>query len=93
MVRKRDADVIESIVLEIMKMENREKDGLKAHIGETIRTLRKEKGWTQEDLARRIGMSRKHISYYENARVFPSEKTLSKLADVFGIEVDEFFLE
>lgn len=93
MVRKRDADVIESITLEIMKMENQRKDGLKAHIGETIRTLRKERGWTQEDLARRIGMSRKHISYYENARVFPSEKTLSQLADVFGIEVDEFFLE
>lgn len=28
-----------------------------------------------------------------NKRVFPSEKTLSQLADVFGIEVDEFFLE
>lgn len=93
MVKKRDADVIESIILEIMKMENREKDGLKTHIGETIRTLRKERGWTQEDLARRIGMSRKHISYYENAHVLPSEKTLSKLANVFGIKVDEFFLE
>jgi len=93
MVKKRNADVIESITLEIMKMENREKDGLKAHIGETIRTLRKERGWTQEDLARRIGMSRKHISYYENEHVLPSEKTLSKLADIFGIKVDEFFLE
>lgn len=93
MVKKRDVDVIESITLEIMKMENREKNSLKAHIGETIRTLRKERGWTQEDLARRIGMSRKHISYYENAHVLPREKTLSKLADVFGIKVDEFFLE
>ena len=59
MVRKRDADVIESITLEIMKMENRRKDGFKAHIGETICTLKKGRGWTQENLARRIGMNRK----------------------------------
>lgn len=93
MVKKRNVDVIESIAVEILLTEAKERNELKKSIGRKIRQMRLERGWTQEYLARNIGMNRKHISYYENARVLPTERTLSKLADAFGVEVDEFFPE
>ena len=53
--------------------------------GETIRMLRKLKGWTQQELADRSGINSKNISLLENNRVDIGKKRAIQLADAFGI--------
>ena len=55
-----------------------------AHIGETIRELRKEKGYTQEELGRRINCSKGNISKIENGTISPTLETLTALAMALG---------
>lgn len=54
-----------------------------------IKELRVKRGWSQDDLAERMGMNRVNISNYENGKIksVPSE-TLKKFADVFGVSTD-----
>jgi transcriptional regulator with XRE-family HTH domain len=58
-------------------------------LGERIRKLRRERDWTQKDLAERVGVDYKNISNYEVGRLVPSRKTLAKFATVFGIDPSE----
>ncbi|WP_299202506.1 LexA family transcriptional regulator [uncultured Amphritea sp.] len=54
-------------------------------IGENVRTLRKEKGWTQEELARRISISRGRIAQIEkDSHADVKADTLLSLAKAFG---------
>ena len=48
--------------------------------GEVLRRLRKERGFTQEDLGLRANVQRKHISYLELGEKEVSITTLYKLA-------------
>lgn len=48
--------------------------------GEVLRRLRKERGYTQEDLGLRANIQRKHISYLELGEKEVSITTLYKLA-------------
>jgi len=57
-------------------------------LDKTIKTLRTERGWTQDALSRKIGISPKMISFYELGERKPSRDTLIKLAEVFGIPLD-----
>ncbi len=53
--------------------------------GETIRMLRKLKGWTQEKLAERSGINAKNISLLENNKVDIGKKRAEQLARAFGV--------
>ena len=55
----------------------------------TIKRLRLEKGWTQDELSRKLGVTPKTISFYELGERRPSRNSLIKLAQIFGITVDE----
>ncbi|GAU67700.1 putative DNA-binding protein [Streptomyces sp. NBRC 110611] len=56
-----------------------------AAYGARLRRLRKERGWTQADLAERMGYSSVHISGVENGKKFPTSR-FSKAVDVaFGL--------
>ena len=62
---------------------------LAVELGIRIRRLRSEKGWSQRELARRIGLASKSvISYYELGDRFPSYENLIRLADVFCVTTD-----
>ena len=62
---------------------------LAAELGSRIRELRRSRGWSQLDLARRAGLASKSvISYYELGDRYPSYETLLRLADVFGVSTD-----
>ncbi len=52
-------------------------------IGKRISTLRQEKGWTQQDLAGRLGISRVAVSHIESDLSIPSERTITLLAGLF----------
>jgi putative transcriptional regulator len=57
-----------------------------------IRTFRLERGWTQHDLAQRVGISRLMICLLEQWRRDPSLSLAYRLADAFGKRIDEIFL-
>lgn len=58
-------------------------------IGETIATLRKEKGMTQSQLAEKMKVTDKAVSKWERDLSCPDINTISKLADVLGVSVEE----
>ena len=61
----------------------------KQTFGATISALRKEKGMTQLDLARQMGVTDKAVSKWERDLSFPDGTSLPKLAEVLDTSVDE----
>lgn len=57
-------------------------------IGISIREQRERLGMTQEDLAQACMVSRQTISNWENGKTLPDIQSLTYLAEVFGITVD-----
>lgn len=63
--------------------------GKDAHkIGDFISKLRKEKGWTQSELAQKLQVSDKAISKWESNRGDPSIEFFPRLAEVFNVTID-----
>ena len=58
-------------------------------IGETIATLRKEKGMTQNQLAEKMNVTDKAVSKWERDLSCPDINTISKLADILDVSVEE----
>jgi putative transcriptional regulator len=56
-----------------------------------IRVLRAEKNWSQADLAERVHVSRNSINAVENGRFDPSLPLAFRIADVFGLSVEQVF--
>ncbi|MBQ1404026.1 MAG: helix-turn-helix transcriptional regulator, partial [Lachnospiraceae bacterium] len=46
---------------------------------------RKKNGWSQEELANRLGVSRQSVSKWESAQAVPDLKKILQLAEVFGV--------
>lgn len=59
------------------------------HFGATIYALRKSRYLTQEQLAEQLSVSSVTISKWERNETLPSLELLCKLADYFGVTVDE----
>jgi len=57
--------------------------------GQRLAALRKERGWTQPQLAEVLGVTVKTVTYYERAASNPTAKTLDRIAEVFGIDPSE----
>ena len=60
---------------------------------EKIYQLRRQNGWSQEDLAQRLHVSRQSISKWENALSMPEGTKLSEIARLFQISLDELLSE
>lgn len=60
------------------------------NIGNVICELRKEKGVTQEELSKYVGVSAQAVSKWENGGV-PDTELLPKIADFFETSVDRLF--
>ena len=61
----------------------------KKTLGMMIASLRKENGMTQLDLAEKMGVTDKAVSKWERDLSCPDVNTIPKLAEVFGVSVDE----
>ncbi len=57
-----------------------------------ISNLRKEFGFTQQELAGRLGVSRQTIISLENGKYNPSIYLAHKIAVVFGKSIEEIFI-
>ena len=62
-------------------------------LGERIKLLRKEKGDSQDDLAKQIGADARQISRYETGKITPSAEALIKLAEAFDVSIDYLLVE
>lgn len=56
-----------------------------------LRAERDARGWTQADLAARVGVSRKTINTIENGIFVPSTLTALKIAEALETPVDKLF--
>jgi transcriptional regulator with XRE-family HTH domain len=59
-------------------------------IGDQLKQLREERMWTQEFLARKLGIHTPRIAQYETGGVTPSLARIYQFASVFKISVQEF---
>jgi putative transcriptional regulator len=56
-----------------------------------VKELRGERGWTQQQLAEAVGVSRQSINSIERERYVPSLQLALIFAKVFGCSTDEIF--
>lgn len=56
-------------------------------IGFAITTLRKLKKITQKDLAKKIGITPKHLNEIEKSKAFPNWKMLNKITNSLGANI------
>jgi transcriptional regulator with XRE-family HTH domain len=63
-------------------------------IGQRVRKLRKERGWSQPELAERAGLTERTITNYEtDARTRPPLATVQALADALGVPITDLLGE
>ena len=58
------------------------------HLGKMVSTLRKAKGWTQQELADRSDLSRVTIGQIERGNAEPSISNLNKIASALECNLD-----
>ena len=56
-----------------------------------IKEFRSDRGWTQQELADKVGVSRQSINSIERDRYVPSLPLALTFARVFGCSTDELF--
>lgn len=61
------------------------------NISNRVKELRTARGWTQEQLAEAVGVSRQSINSIERDRYVPSLPLALAFARVFGSPTDEIF--
>lgn len=61
--------------------------------GNKIRSLRIEKGWTQEQLAEKVGVSDKYISKIETGNRKPSIEFYIDVSNILGVSLDYLFYD
>ncbi len=58
-------------------------------LGNNLKTMRKKTGLSQEELAKKLDLSRSTYNSYEQDICEPPLDVLCKLADVFNVSIDE----
>ena len=61
------------------------------HFAENLRRLRLEKGFTQDQLAEKMGTSPQSISRWECGNSLPDVMQLPALAQIYGVTAHDFF--
>ena len=64
---------------------------MESEVVNRIKDLRLEKGWTQQDLADAVGVSRQSINSIERNRYVPSLALALAFARVFRIPMEDIF--
>lgn len=59
-----------------------------SEIGARIRDARREQGWTQDDLAEAVGVSRSAVAQWETGRAGQLTPNLTRIASVLGVGVE-----
>ena len=57
-----------------------------------LKVLRAERNWSQADLATRLDVSRQSVNAIETGKYDPSLPLAFRIADLFGLSIEEIFL-
>jgi transcriptional regulator with XRE-family HTH domain len=66
-------------------------DAVRRRVAERIIELRAQRGWSQEELGARSGLTYKFIGEVERGQKSPSLDSLGRLAQGFGLDIAELF--
>ena len=58
-----------------------------------IKTHREDRGWSQGELGRRLGVSRQTINAVETDKYDPSLPLALRMAKLFAVPVDQLFID
>lgn len=62
---------------------------MEIQFGDLLQKLRKEKGWTQQQLAELLNVTNKTVSKWERNETYPETATLIEISKLFQISVDD----
>jgi len=62
---------------------------MKRSIGDNIKTIRKSKGMTQDQLAEKLHVTHQAISSWETGKTQPDVEMLARMAEVFAVTIEE----
>jgi transcriptional regulator with XRE-family HTH domain len=71
-----------------MKHSNEASEHLENDFAPRLKSLRRQAGLSQEELAKRVGVHTTHIGRYERGNSRPSADALARLADALGVSGD-----
>ena len=57
-----------------------------------LRVLRAERGWSQQDLAEQLGVSRQSVNAIETGKYDPSLPLAFRIAELFGLAIEQIFV-
>ena len=57
-----------------------------------LKVLRAERGWSQQDLAERLDVSRQSVNAIETGKYDPSLPLAFRIAELFGLGIEEIFV-
>lgn len=58
-----------------------------------LRETRKRAGYSQREVASILNMNRSTYTYYETGKTVPDPMTLNRIAKIFGVPLETFFME
>ena len=58
-------------------------------VGKNLKNIRKKNDLTQDELAEKLSVTRQAVSNWENGKTEPDIETLTKIAQIFDISIDE----
>ncbi len=64
---------------------------MSSKLDKRVRELRSERGWTQQELAEKVGVSRQSVNSIERDRYVPSLPLALEFARVFACPTDDIF--
>ena len=70
-------------------VDKQKRKALSMEIAQRLADMRREKGFSQEELANRLGLSRQAISKWERGESAPDMANLIALADLYNVTLDE----
>lgn len=62
-------------------------------LGERIKALRKDAGWSQAELAAKIATDAGRVSRYEAGRITPSAEALVRIAEALNVSLDHLLVD
>jgi transcriptional regulator with XRE-family HTH domain len=66
-------------------------EDIRVRIGRRLRKLRKQRGWTQVQMAEKFGLDRSYLADVEHGERNPTAVNLEIIAKGFGLTLSRFF--
>jgi transcriptional regulator with XRE-family HTH domain len=61
--------------------------------GEKLKELRKNQGWTQDQLGQKAKIHGRHIGKYESGRAMPNAEAIIRLSKILKVSIDYLLLD